>query len=724
MAQHDDSLSLHWVRGEIQDTLRQSQHALEAFAENREDLAQLRFCLNHLHQVHGTLRMVQLEGASLVAAEMEALAEALLNGEPEDSETAIGSLMQSILQLPDYLSTLQSRSEDVPLRLLPLLNELRAARGETFLSASALFNPDLSPAHFEAPAQVNQRLTASGVLDKVHKLQQMFQFARAGLERGVDVDTHLDYLDKVITRLIKLCQRTPQGEIWQAAGALIDTLGSGHNELGAAAQALISELDDQLERLISESDTILSQSVPEDTLKNLLYYVARGADCESERVSTMVERYHLREALPDDTGDHGQSQAPARAAMASVVDVLTEELNTIKDRLDLFVRAHQRSNADLAELLPGLRQVANTLAMLRQGTSQRVINDQIERIDQLAASTDAVDDGTLMDIAGALLYVEASISGLSDHDGDPDTEQSTGSGEDPHRITGLQATEAGSAVLRESRNALEQVKTGVVNFIASQWNTEAISGVPELLYSIRGSLHLIPLERTATALGACERFIQEVLIDGAWTPNWEQLDTLADAITSIEYHLERLMDGIDDNDAILAMAEERLENLGFPPGREPTRQAPQPEADEGTETALTDTAAAATTEPPKERDSELLDDDILEIFVEEADEVLETIQQHYPAFRADHENHQALGEVRRAFHTLKGSGRLVGATSIGELAWSVENLLNRVLDRSIQPGERIMSLLDRVIERLPGLIQSFRDGEATGDVDDLMNEAH
>ena len=299
MAQHDDSLSLHWVRGEIQDTLRQSQKALEAFAENREDLAQLRFCLNHLHQVHGTLRMVQLEGASLVAAEMEALAEALLNQEPADSDTAIASLMQSILQLPDYLNTLESRSEDVPLRLLPLLNDLRAARGETFLSASVLFKPDLGPARFEAPAKVNQRLAASGVLDKIHKLQQMFQFARSGLERGVDLDTHLDYLDKVITRLIKLCQKTPQGEIWQAAGALIDTLKSGHNGMGAATLALINELDGELERLISESDTILSQSVPEDTLKNLLYYIARGGECESERVGTMVQRYGLLEALPD-----------------------------------------------------------------------------------------------------------------------------------------------------------------------------------------------------------------------------------------------------------------------------------------------------------------------------------------------------------------------------------------------------------------------------------------
>nr|NIP73709.1 hybrid sensor histidine kinase/response regulator [Gammaproteobacteria bacterium] len=436
MAQHDDSLSLQWVRGEIQDTLKQSQQALEAFAENREDLAQLRFCLNHLHQVHGTLRMVQLEGASLVAAEMEALAEALLNQEPEDAETAIGSLMQSILQLPDYLNGLQSRAEDVPLRLLPLLNDLRAARGATFLSASALFNPDLGPARFDAPANVGQRLSASGVLDKVKKLQQMFQFARAGLERGVDVETHLDYLDKVITRLIRLSQKTPQGEIWQAAGALVDTLNSGHNEIGAATVALVSELEGELDRLISESGTVLAQSVPEDTLKNLLYYVARGAGCDSERVRTMVERYRLLDALPDGTGDHGQSQAPARAAMSSVVEVLTEELTTIKDRLDLFVRAQQRNNADLGELLPGLRQVANTLAMLRQETSQQVINDQLERIEQLAASTDTVDDGTLMDIAGALLYVEAAISGLSGGDGE---RSAATTDRTDHRITGLQA---------------------------------------------------------------------------------------------------------------------------------------------------------------------------------------------------------------------------------------------------------------------------------------------
>ena len=55
------------------------------------------------------------------------------------------------------------------------------------------------------------------------------------------------------------------------------------------------------------------------------------------------------------------------------------------------------------------------------------------------------------------------------------------------------------------------------------------------------------------------------------------------------------------------------------------------------------------------------------MFVEEAGEVLETIAEYLPQWRADTANKEALSEVRRAFHTLKGSGRMVRALVIGEL---------------------------------------------------------
>ncbi|HQQ62867.1 MAG TPA: Hpt domain-containing protein [Pseudomonadales bacterium] len=102
-----------------------------------------------------------------------------------------------------------------------------------------------------------------------------------------------------------------------------------------------------------------------------------------------------------------------------------------------------------------------------------------------------------------------------------------------------------------------------------------------------------------------------------------------------------------------------------------------------------------------------LDDEIAEIFVEEAQEVLETILEFYPQWRANHDDKTSLTEFRRGFHTLKGSGRMVKALDIGELAWSVENMLNRIIDGTIEPSENVCVVIDKVIEKIPSMIAAF-----------------
>ncbi|HCA11459.1 MAG TPA: hypothetical protein DEO66_06945, partial [Marinobacter adhaerens] len=158
MGNHHDSIALDWVRGEIQDTLTQGQHALEAYVENRDDTARLRFCLNYLHQVHGTLQMVELYGAALLTEEMEKLTQAVLNETVANTDEAVEVLMQAILQLPQYLEHLASSQDDFPMVLLPLLNDLRAARGESLLSDTSLFKPDLAPSRISVTGKVSQRL--------------------------------------------------------------------------------------------------------------------------------------------------------------------------------------------------------------------------------------------------------------------------------------------------------------------------------------------------------------------------------------------------------------------------------------------------------------------------------------------------------------------------------------------------------------------------------------
>lgn len=727
MGNHHDSIALDWVRGEIQDTLTQGQHALEAYVENRDDTARLRFCLNYLHQVHGTLQMVELYGAALLTEEMEKLTQAVLNETVVSVDDAVNVLMQAILQLPQYLEHLGSSNDDFPMVLLPLLNDLRAARGDSLLSDTSLFKPDLSPSRMAVSGKVSERLQDPKVLGHLRKLRQMYQFALAGVIREADLDAHFDYIQKVIQRLAKLCQRTPRGELWKVASAFVETLQARENPVNTAVKSLLRELDSEIRRLTDEHADILQQPVPEALFKHLLYYVARSRELERPQVQALRQAYQLDHALPsDDDVDQARSRVsgPGRDAIHSVVSALNEELTRLKDQLDLFVRAELRQNNELNELLPGLRQVANTLAVLGLGIPRKVVVEQVDLVEKLASQHDPVDDGTLMDIAGALLYVEASLAGL---DSEKRQVQSAGSEEEAAAIKmgSRELGEANEALLRESRNTLEQVKSAIVNFIASQWETREIDHVPQLLHSIQGGLGLVPLERVAAMIGSAEHYVTDVLLNSQQVPDWKQLDTLADAVTSIEYYLERLAEGISDNDAILSIAEDSLARLGFPVGQKPTWQ--QEETQIPTVEAVAEATGTAEAEPgasdTKASDTELVDDEILAIFVEEAEEVLQTIHEYYPRLRQDHDDRESLTEVRRAFHTLKGSGRMVGATSIGELAWSVENLLNRVIDQTIKATDDLFTLIDQVNLRIPDLIQEFRSGNADGDVSALTARA-
>lgn len=105
-------------------------------------------------------------------------------------------------------------------------------------------------------------------------------------------------------------------------------------------------------------------------------------------------------------------------------------------------------------------------------------------------------------------------------------------------------------------------------------------------------------------------------------------------------------------------------------------------------------------------------EEIVEIFAEEVVEVLAQIDKHLLRWQADSNDMAALKEVRRAFHTLKGSGRMVQAEEIAELAWAVENTLNRVLDGSLSFHPLMVQLVEHVQQVIPALLKAFRKKQA------------
>ena len=65
-------------------------------------------------------------------------------------------------------------------------------------------------------------------------------------------------------------------------------------------------------------------------------------------------------------------------------------------------------------------------------------------------------------------------------------------------------------------------------------------------------------------------------------------------------------------------------------------------------------------------------DDIRDVFMEEVGDEIANLRSQLPIWRLDPEDLDKLVPLRRSFHTLKGSGRLVGALTLGEFSWKIE----------------------------------------------------
>ena len=88
-----------------------------------------------------------------------------------------------------------------------------------------------------------------------------------------------------------------------------------------------------------------------------------------------------------------------------------------------------------------------------------------------------------------------------------------------------------------------------------------------------------------------------------------------------------------------------------------------------------------------------IDPELLTLYIEEAREEVARIAKLFPAWEQNPLETDALAGVRRAFHTLKGSGRMVGATDISEFAWAIENLLNKIIENTLQRSPAILATM-------------------------------
>jgi chemosensory pili system protein ChpA (sensor histidine kinase/response regulator) len=724
-----DYNALGWVRKELGETLNQARLQLEDYAADTANENLLQRCATQLHEALGPLQMVGIRGAILLTTEMEEVIADLLQGTVEQAETAMELLMQAFLQLPDYLSNIRSGRQDRPQVLLPLINSLRATRGEQPLQQTAVFSPNLS---VRAPASifdVRAEPVRQDVTSMARAARIRFQGGLLEWYRNAEGNAGLQTIVEVLDDLQQCAASEPVARIWWVGACVAEALRDGLLDESVETKQLFGQLDRQIKRLMDSGEGVFDDVLSDDLMKNLLFRVAQ-ATSESEKIGLIRATYGFKQLSADGevTGTASDDlMACSDDVMQAVADTIRSDIERIKEQLDQF---NQGEGHDAQLLLPvadALHALANTLGMIGKGEQSDAVAAQEQIIREFVSDNNMVDAAGFVALANTLVSVEDA---LDDSVGD-DSE-------------GAAFKQGLDAVTREVVASMGLAKEAISEFIKSSDNFEPLFVVPDLLNQISGGLQLVSQERAAVAVDQVKQFMARELIERHRSLDESQLDMLADAICSIEYYIEEIAENSSNTGTALDVAEQSMAKLGYPcptvdavsgdilePGIQELTACEMDVADQSDAkpvSVIQEESQHAAEDVPIITELQVIapdgDEEILEIFIEEADEELQKLAALVPMWVASPDA-EYLADIRRSFHTLKGSGRMVGALAIGELAWSLEGLVSKVVDNAIEPHDAIKLVLSSSVNALMQLLAQVKGDtvEAGIDVDDLARRA-
>src|SRR5262245_32105257 len=736
------SQTFDFVGRELNATLGEARTALESYVEQPDNLQLLERCKQELHQVQGVLRVLEIYGAALLAEEMEQVTTYLLAtaAERKNQAESLDALMRAMVQLPSYLERVLAGGRDLALVLLPLLNDLRAVRGSALLSEGTLLLLNLKSDKQAQPVAAAPGEPPLTVEQWARRLRARFQVGLIGWIRGERIAQNLDILAAVAQKLEQIATRQPLFQLWWVVGAVIEALQENGLEGGVSIKRLLGLADREIKRLYEQGEPRYTQSPPVELLNNLLYYVGR-AETSGPRVTAVRASFRLSELLPVHEAVEQEREnlsAPSVKLMQTVAAAIREDLGKVKDVLDIFVRRGAGQPAELGSQVEMLKKIGDTLGVLGLGELRASVMGETERLEKIVAGKLTADEATLVEIAATLISVEDRLDDRLVGMIMPRNTSTPASGAqgDDAEFKLVQG-----AVLRECILNLARVKEAIAQNVGGVLDAAGLDSWPDLMRGLKAALLMLGKSRAVEIIDEITTQLKRVMQPGGGGLPPGFVDRLADAIVSVEYYMETLQAGRSDpwymldnaHTCLQMLANEQAPSVPTVAPLDPsafarTLQIPSAAPMQGDQGEATDVGIAAPTLAAKPAAAPQLataDPELLALFIEEAREELAKIQKHFPAWEQNPLEQDGLVTIRRSFHTLKGSGRMVGARDLSEFAWAIENLLNRLLDNTVTRSPQILAVLRDAVAVLPALIDQLETQRApTGDVPGIVARAH
>lgn len=561
----EGTASLNLVKDQLDESLKLAETSLEQFLEEPDNDTKLHFCIEQFAQVKGVLKLIELDGAAMLVDELINLTNLVVAHRAKDRDHVLGTLSGALMVLNKYLEFVQLQQQSLPVLLIPVINDLRSLLHKPLLPESSFFEytQEAAPAFGSGKPANHAQLEQDG-----RRLRHMYQVGMLGVFKGENITTHAKIMYRALSRIESLSGDTPMTKLWWLGRGLTEALSEGQLVVNTPRKTLLGQLDRQIKTVVFQGVGTLQREPSSLLVKDCVFTCSLATHAGT--VATQVINAF---GIPPDrlTDERLQMQrdimfGPGGSVMRSVVEAIREELSFIKEQLDLGARGAQEEEDGFLRVGDALHRIGNTLFMLGQQDVSTLLKNKADVIRRW--DTRAVDGESdeFQSVADALLFVENSVAMLM-----PRVSGALGAANDEVselRQRGMSLShleEARRLVVGEARAGLSLAKRAITSFMDSNWDGMHLANVPTTLKSVWGGLIFLQMDRAAEVLRSCENFIANRLIrDRDSAPDVHTMETLADAITSVDYYLESMEDNKPIGDSILDVAEDSMLALGYP----------------------------------------------------------------------------------------------------------------------------------------------------------------
>ncbi len=670
-----------------------------------------------LHRVQGVLRMIRLEGVAVFCTEIGNVLEELCEN-PGLASYLYRTVLQSALGgLSDYLDALMQGADNAVLRLFPKYEAMQHLRGMEMSFEQDLFFPNLAVQLPESVLGIAQPENVKALIKAAHSQYQRGLIL--WLQKN-DVTGAFLPMKQALDTVLNCVPQDDRRAFWWIAGGLLDCVKHEDLSHDLSVRKLLGRIDRQM-RAVEKEDAGDVQHI----LNEMLYLIGR-CDAASDRVEQIRKQYALNQYYPAvmDSAEEKQSYEELRDQMQEAEDNWELCVAGNKDACNRFVEYVEKiaQKSDRLEHDPPhylTKKIEALSAYLRDPEYARLIGEDVAMALMLWRSGmthyETIDTRFQEQARTLSNQIDAAMSQKP---------------EDAQRIAELislySQTEQGavtSSLANEMLANLELVEQGLNEFFDDAGKRPALNGLQRLLVQIHGGLHILSLKQAEQLLLEIQALVRH-FSDGEAAPKPAEAQALARAVSTLHAYLEHLAHGQMDDTMVLRGALAELARL---------RQVSSPVAPI---TSMPSATAAVSVKPAEIPETSVIqqrplvehppgeDAELLEIFLEEAKEVLSIMRDNVEIIQLHPENLEPLITIRRGFHTLKGSGRMVGLNTLGEVAWAAERAMQKCLQDKKPADPVLMHFIVDGLQVFSAWVADLeKQGYANIDAHDLLARA-